>query len=101
MRSGWRLRRPILATLGGAVALGLVAAVVAQTSGGVFDMSFTTITGGGGESSAGGYTVMGSIGQPLAVSSTGGGYQMSGGILGGGATKYLRYLPYLSSDGVP
>jgi hypothetical protein len=95
-------RRRALATAGGAVvALAVVAAVVAQSSGGVFDMSFSGISGGGDSSAGGSYAELGSIGQPFAGSGTAGSYALDGGLLGGGATKYKRVLPFLSKDGVP
>ena len=53
--------------------------LVAQT-GGEYDLSWSTINGGG-VSSSGGYTVIGAVGQPDANSLAGGDYILEGGFL--------------------
>jgi hypothetical protein len=59
------------------LAVGLPAAA---QSGGVYELGWFTIDGGGGTSSGGGYTLSGSIGQPDAGGPlTGGGYSLVGG----------------------
>ena len=87
---------------GGAVAaLGLAAAAVAQSSGGIYDLSFSGINGGGGNSTGGSYALLGSIGQPIAGNASQGTYTLNGGFLGGGGpSKVLRFMPSLSRDGV-
>jgi hypothetical protein len=57
--------------------------VLAQT-GGLFDLSWNTIDGGGGASSGGGYALGGSAGQPDAGVSAGGGFTLGGGFWSGG-----------------
>ncbi len=93
-------RQTVLAAVAGLVALAGTAIALAQSSGGIYDLSFSGITGGGGDSSGGSYALTGSIGQPLAGNSSQGTYALSGGLLGGGSSKVLRFLPSLSSDGV-
>ena len=94
-----RQRKTVLGLCaGGLGAVAVVAAVVAQTSGGAYDLSWRSMNGGG-KSTGGNYSEQGVIGQALAKSSTGGSYTISSGFLGGGAEKYKRYLPVLSKDG--
>ena len=65
--------------------------------GGIFNMDWFTIDGGGGTSSSGSYTVVGSVGQPDAGALSGSGYTLSGGFWSGPATagpvEYRIYLP--------
>ena len=83
---------------GGLGSLVLGAAALAQSSGGMYELSWRTLSGGG-SSSGGGYVEQGAIGQALAKTSTGGSYTVSSGFLGGGAEKYKRVLPQLAKDG--
>jgi len=50
----------------------------AQTSG-IYDLSWSTINGGGGRSTSGTYTLEGTIGQPDAGLMSGGDYVLAGG----------------------
>jgi len=52
-------------------------------SGGDYDLSWTTIDGGGGTSSSGDYKLIGTIGQPDAGTMTGGDYTLRGGFWSG------------------
>jgi hypothetical protein len=61
----------------------VVVPVLAQT-GGLFDLSWSTIDGGGGSSSGGGYALGGTVGQPDAGVSAGGGFTLGGGFWSGG-----------------
>jgi hypothetical protein len=74
------------------VALLIVPMVAAQGSGG-YDLTWSTIDGGGGESEGGGYSLSGTIGQPDAGVLTGGGYTLSGGFWSGIGGSYRIYLP--------
>jgi len=77
------------------LALGLLAPalVLAQTGGG-YDLTWSTIDGGGYTfSTGGGYSLGGTAGQPDAGVLSGGGYTLSGGFWGGGAARYGIYLP--------
>ncbi|MBK9613542.1 hypothetical protein [Candidatus Amarobacter glycogenicus] len=90
-------RRGLALGASGLAALALGAAAFAQTSGGVYDLSWRAIAGGG-KATGDAYTVHSAIGQPLAKTSSEGNYQVSSGFLGGGAEKYKRFLPVLARD---
>jgi hypothetical protein len=67
-------------------------AVYAQTGGG-YDLTWSTIDGGGMMfSTGGGYSLGGTMGQPDA-GTLGGGYTLAGGFWGGAAVQYKVYLP--------
>ena len=74
----------------------LVSPVLAQ-SGGNYDLSWSTVDGGGGTFSTGGvYSLGGTAGQPDAGLATGGVYTLGGGFWGGGtvaAPEDVIYLP--------
>jgi hypothetical protein len=64
----------------------LVAVPALAQSGGGYDLSWSTVDGGGGTFSTGGdYSLGGTIGQPDAGLLTGGVYTLGGGFWGGGA----------------
>ncbi len=67
-------------------------------SGGGFDLSWSTIDGGGGTSTGGVYSVSGTIGQPDAGIMSGGNYQIAGGFWGLIATVQTPGAPLLSID---
>jgi hypothetical protein len=67
-----------------------VGVVAAQTGGG-YDLTWSTIDGGGGSSSGGGYQLIGTLGQPEAGVSSGGGYTLNSGFWL--PSSYLVYLP--------
>ena len=75
----------------------LLTPVALAQSGGPYDLSWSTIDGGGATFSSGGdYTLGGTIGQPDAGLLTGGDYTLGGGFWGGGAMtggEYDVYLP--------
>ena len=79
------------------LSLALGAMALAQTSGGNYELSWRTLTGGG-NATGGNYTAQAAIGQALAGTSAGGSYSVSSGFLGGGAEKYKRFLPVLARD---
>jgi hypothetical protein len=58
-----------------------------------YDLSWSTIDGGGGMSSNDIYTLNGSIGQPDAGTLAGTGYTLTGGFWGGRTAQYRVYLP--------
>jgi hypothetical protein len=68
--------------------------VLAQSGGG-YDLSWSTVDGGGWSfSRGGGYTLSGTVGQPDAGLLRGGGYTLAGGYWGGAsAVEYGVYLP--------
>lgn len=85
-----------------AVALALVAGSVvlvslahAQTGGG-YDLTWSSIDGGGYMfSTGGGYSLGGTIGQADAGVLNGGGYSLMGGFWGGTVPPYSIYLPLI------
>jgi hypothetical protein len=90
-------RRLVAIGAGGLASFALGAAALAQTSGGVYDLSWRALAGGG-KSTGGSYTEQGAIGQPLTRTSTGGSYTVNSGFFGGGVDKYKRVLPVLAKD---
>src|SRR5262245_29183741 len=91
-RQTTHLHRRLTLTLLVAAILGAGAAL-AQTGGG-YDLSWSTIDGGGGSSAGGGYQLTGALGQPDAGTTlSGGGYSLSGGFWGGVSTGGKVYLP--------
>jgi hypothetical protein len=70
------------------LSLGLVAVSVAY---GDYQITWSTIDGGGGQSSGGQYSITGTIGQPDASHSEGGSYQVSGGFWPGGPLCFVDF----------
>jgi len=56
-----------------------------------YEINWFTIDGGGGRSSAGPYTLTGSIGQPDAAYSSGGNYELLGGFWTGGPLCFVNF----------
>ena len=72
----------------------LLASVARAQSGGGYDLSWSTIDGGGTTwSEGGGYSLGGTVGQPDAGVLSGGNYTLAGGFWGGAAARYGVYLP--------
>jgi hypothetical protein len=73
----------------------LLASVARAQSGGGYDLTWSTVDGGGATWSAGGgYALGGTVGQPDAGVLSGGGYTLAGGFWpGGAAARYGVYLP--------
>jgi len=81
---------PVLAVL---VVLVLVVPVLAQTGGG-YDLTWSTIDGGGGELTGGEYTLAGTVGQPEPGALAGGPYNAEGGFWAMfSETVYRIFLP--------
>jgi hypothetical protein len=77
-------------------ALLLLASVALAQTGGPYDLTWSTVDGGGYTFSSGdGYTLGGTVGQPDAGVLSGGDYTLAGGFWGGGelAVEYDIYLP--------
>lgn len=90
-------RRMLLVGLAGLFLAALLLAVLsvahAQT-GGPYDLTWSTIDGGGHTFSAGGaYSLGGTIGQADAGTLAGGSYTLVGGLWGGATAEYRIYLP--------
>lgn len=72
----------------------LLATVALAQSGGGYDLSWSTVDGGGYTwSEGGGYSLGGTAGQPDAGVISGGAYTLSGGFWVGGPARYGIYLP--------
>ena len=56
-----------------------------------YEISWSTIDGGGGQSSGGPYTLTGTIGQPDAAWSSGGRYELLGGFWPGGPLCIVQF----------
>jgi len=80
----------------------LLSGMVLAQSGGSYDLSWSTVDGGGATLSTGGtYSLGGTAGQPDAGPVTGGGYALQAGFWGGaavGAPTYEIYLPLAMRD---
>jgi hypothetical protein len=77
------------------VLLGLAASALAQV-GGDYDLTWSSIDGGGFTfSTGGGYELGGTIGQPDAGVMTGGDFTLGGGFWGGGKLSGKTYHVYL------
>ena len=77
------------------VALLLLSLPALAQSGGGYDLSWSTVDGGGGTSTGGGYRLSGTTGQPDAGTMSGSSYVLGGGFWGGGQanTAHSIYLP--------
>ena len=74
----------------------LAASAVLAQSGGGYDLSWSTVDGGGQTFSTGGnYSLGGTAGQPDAGLLAGGGYSLVGGFWSGGAPPGNLYQVYL------
>ena len=86
----WKRLTPVLAVL---AVLVLVVPAMAQTGGG-YDLTWSTIDGGGGELTGGEYTLAGTVGQPEPGALTGGPYIAEGGFWAMfSETVYRIFLP--------
>jgi hypothetical protein len=92
----WNLKsgRLLIVTLS-LISLLAASSVVFAQSGGGYDLSWSTVDGGGGTFSSGGsYSLGGTVGQPDAgAMMSGGGYTLAGGYWAGASTQYRNYLP--------
>jgi hypothetical protein len=73
----------------------LVAATAHAQSGGRFDLSWSTIDGGGGTSAGGQFTLSGTIGQPDAGTLAGGHFKLEGGFWSGFTVQQTAGAPIL------
>ena len=73
----------------------LIVSIAVAQSGGGYDLTWSTLDGGGGSSSGGGYTLDGTLGQPDAGTLSGGGYTLGGGFWTSPAAspQFEVYLP--------
>lgn len=93
MKQRRHARWALLLILAAFLLLAFAIGVSAQTGGG-YDLTWSTVDGGGITfSTGGGYSLGGTVGQPDAGALTGGGYTLAGGFWGGGAAGHRVYLP--------
>jgi hypothetical protein len=86
------LARVLLLVCVAALAWGVRGYVSAQSGG--YDLTWSTLDGGGYMFSAGGgYSLGGTVGQPDAGALSGGSYTLVGGFWGGAMSAYKIYLP--------
>jgi hypothetical protein len=76
------------------VIAGLALSAVSASNLSAYSVPWYTFDGGGGTSTGGAYTVMGTIGQPDAGQHAGSGYDLIGGFWSWIA-RYLGYLPLI------
>ncbi len=70
--------------------------IISAQSGGVYDLTWNTIDGGGTMSASGGtYTLSGTIGQSEAGTMSGGPYTLNGGFWGMVESLFKLFLPLL------
>jgi len=69
------------------------ASIALAQSGGDYDLTWSTVDGGGGVSTGGDYTLGGTIGQPDAGTLSGGDYTLAGGFWPGTVAWHNVYLP--------
>jgi hypothetical protein len=73
----------------------LLSSVVLAQAGGGYDLSWSTVAGGGGTSEGGGYSLCGTAGQPNAGVASGGAYLLAAGFWLGGAPAGQEHVIYL------
>lgn len=79
--------------IGVLILLAVIATTASAQTGGGYDLTWSTVDGGGGQSSNGAYTLAGTAGQlDAGVTLAGGGFTLNGGFWGG-STHYRAYLP--------
>ncbi len=69
----------------------LLVILVATAAGAQYELNWYTIDGGGGRSSGGDFSVIGTIAQPDAAWSTGGDYELLGGFWPGGPLCFVDF----------
>jgi hypothetical protein len=72
----------------------LAALVFTSVAFGDYQIVWSTIDGGGGQSSGGQYVLTGTIGQPDAASSAGSNYELLGGFWPGGPLCFVNFEQY-------
>ncbi len=75
----------------GLIAICLLTLPAFGQTGGQYELSWSTIDGGGGTSIGGSYTLTGTIGQPNAGSASGGIYELLGGFWTGGPMCIVQF----------
>jgi hypothetical protein len=78
-------------------AVAVATGVIGQSASG-WDLSVRALLPGA-NSSGGGFSTHGVVGQPVSGSSTGGNYAVTAGFYAGGSEKFRRRLPFIANDG--
>jgi hypothetical protein len=73
----------------------LIVSIATAQSGSGYDLSWSTIDGGGGSSNGGGYSLAGTIGQVDAGTLSGGGYTLNGGSWPDAGSQFRLFLPLI------
>jgi hypothetical protein len=81
--------RQILILSGVAVFVGLASSVEAQSSGGAFDITHSTVAPAGTHVSGGAFALTATIGQPATAQIAAGTYQLTGGFAAGGPSDNI------------
>jgi hypothetical protein len=68
--------------------------LIISTASAQYELTWSTIDGGGGRSSGGPYSLLVTIGQPEAGASSGGQYELLGGFLPGGPWCFVDFEHY-------
>jgi hypothetical protein len=85
------MKKTIQAVAWSAIGIILLTMSISSTASSEYDLSWYTIDGGGGRSSGGPYELVGTIGQPDAAYSAGGGYELLGGFWPGGPLCFVDF----------
>ena len=94
-----RVSYPILLALALATVPSLLAVAALAHTGGPYDLSWSTVDGGGATfTTGGGYSLGGTLGQPDAGLLEGGEYTLAGGFWSGPAAGYRVHLPLVLRD---
>ena len=88
-----RLTRSVMVLL---VLVSVISGVALAT--GAYEVNWWDVSGGGGSSSGGAYTLNGTIGQPDAGDMQGGPYAISGGFWAGSTAGYEVFLPIVTRN---
>jgi hypothetical protein len=72
----------------------LFVVLIAPTASGQYEITWSTVDGGGGQSNGGPYTLTGTIGQPDAAYSAGGRYELLGGFWPGGPLCIVDFYTF-------
>jgi len=97
MRVKWTLRTVVaVAVLG----LLLSGAILWAQTGGEFDLSWSTVDGGGGTAEGGAFVVQGTVGQADAGAMSGGAYELQGGFWNGRVSdrEWKVFLPLVAGE---
>ncbi len=88
------MEKTIKAVARSAIGIILLTMFVSSTVTGEYEINWYTIDGGGGRSSGGPYELVGTIGQPDAAYSAGGGFELLGGFWPGGPLCFVDFEHY-------